>query len=349
MKELKTILRRHACRYPGMLPADAVKLIYQNEFGGGHLIRDEQAVREHLRQEYASIQEDYTLQRYEPIGNGLVRVHLAALEEAELDSLAEEFIRSAAIHRGSQPRFLQKLEVLRELTQDGIFAFNSASLERYLQDYAAAGYPMVSHSDAYRAVYCPAYRLVQVPDAFTLATAAIDDLLRRNGQGIVAIDGRCGAGKTSLAARLQARYGCAVIPADHFFLRPEQRTNQRQAIPGENVDHERLLAEVLLLLKQGKPFAYRPFDCYRMELAEPIPVNPGKITIVEGSYACHPELWDHYDLRIFITVDPEEQMRRIAARNGSYARVFREKWIPLEEAYFSTFDLASRCDVLLST
>ena len=36
MEELKTILREHAKHYPQMQPTNAVKLIYQNEFGGGH-------------------------------------------------------------------------------------------------------------------------------------------------------------------------------------------------------------------------------------------------------------------------------------------------------------------------
>ena len=43
MEELRAILLAHAKRYPLMQPQDAVKLIYQNEFGGGHLIRDEEA------------------------------------------------------------------------------------------------------------------------------------------------------------------------------------------------------------------------------------------------------------------------------------------------------------------
>ena len=35
MEELDQILREHAMRYPKMQSTDAVKLIYQNEFGGG--------------------------------------------------------------------------------------------------------------------------------------------------------------------------------------------------------------------------------------------------------------------------------------------------------------------------
>ena len=43
METLALILASHAERYPLMEPTDAVKLIYQNEFGGGHLIRDEES------------------------------------------------------------------------------------------------------------------------------------------------------------------------------------------------------------------------------------------------------------------------------------------------------------------
>lgn len=181
------------------------------------------------------------------------------------------------------------------------------------------------------------------------AMSAIDILLRDHSHAIIAIDGRCGSGKTTLAAQLQAHYDCAVIPMDHFFLRRSQRTAARLEMPGENVDHERFLEEVLLPLSKGELFTYRPFDCSRMELAAPVTVAPGALTVIEGSYSCHPALWDHYDLHIFLTVDPAEQMRRITARNGAYAKVFQEKWIPLEERYFTAFDLENRCDLILRT
>ena len=85
MEELKRILREHAKRYPLMQPTDAVKLIYQNEFGGGHLIRDEQAVLNYLRREYESVEKDSAMPLYEDIGNGIVRVNLAAIKPEELE------------------------------------------------------------------------------------------------------------------------------------------------------------------------------------------------------------------------------------------------------------------------
>ncbi len=160
MKELEQILRSHAVRYPRMQPEDAVKLIYQNEFGGGHLIRDEAAFRRYLAREYAATARDLTREKYEPLGNGILRVYLAALEPEDLEPLAEAFLQSAAQHRGDLSSFLQKLELLKKLTGEGIFCFAPAALEDYLTAYAAAGYPMVSHSNIYRETYRPAYRII---------------------------------------------------------------------------------------------------------------------------------------------------------------------------------------------
>ena len=161
MEELGAILIAHAKRYPLMQPADAVKLIYQNEFGGGHLIRDEQACLSYLHREYASVQKDPTTQLYEDIGNGIVRVDLAALKEEDLEQLGKAFIDSAAKHKGTLESFLSKLDVLRKLTAESIFAFDTNALDPYLSEYEAAGYPAVSHSPEYRQAYKPAYRIVQ--------------------------------------------------------------------------------------------------------------------------------------------------------------------------------------------
>ena len=180
----------------------------------------------------------------------------------------------------------------------------------------------------------------------------ISDILLNKAKGkeriIIAIDGRCASGKTTLAKELSQMLNCNVIHMDDYFLRPEQRTSERLSIPGENVDHERFLSDVLLPLEGGKAFAFRPFSCNNCSLGDPIKVTPKGINIIQGSYSCHPSLWEHYDLRIFLTVSPEEQFKRIVKRNGEQnAEVFRTRWIPLEEKYFTAFDIAQRCDIVL--
>ena len=168
---------------------------------------------------------------------------------------------------------------------------------------------------------------------------------------IISVDGRCAAGKSTLANALQAELGCSVFHMDDFFLRPEQRTNERLNTPGENVDHERFYKEILFPLLNGNTrIIFRPFDCRRRELIRPLSVDVGRIVLVEGSYSCHPSLWDCYDLHIFLTVSAAEQMNRIIRREGVERSVtFREKWIPLEESYFKAFHIEERCELRFDT
>lgn len=176
-------------------------------------------------------------------------------------------------------------------------------------------------------------------------------LIRRAQAGkdriIVAIDGPCASGKTTLAEAIRRALDCPVIHMDEFFLRPEQRTPQRLAEPGGNVDRERFLHEVLTPLLQGRDFTYRPFLCKTMTLGHPIAVKAAPITLVEGSYSCHPSLRDAYDLRLLLSVDPAEQERRLLAREGPQKlEVFRKTWIPMEEAYFSECGVREVCVTL---
>lgn len=168
---------------------------------------------------------------------------------------------------------------------------------------------------------------------------------------IIAIDGRCSAGKTTLASQLQERLECTVFHMDDFFLRPFQRTAERYGKAGENVDHERFLSEILLPLKNGeKTITFSPFDCKKPELSPPVSVNITPIVIVEGSYSLNPSLWEYYDLRVFLTTTPKKQQERILVRNGSQnAETFHDRWIPLEEKYFIELNIKDRCDIVFET
>lgn len=164
---------------------------------------------------------------------------------------------------------------------------------------------------------------------------------------IVAIDGSCTAGKTTLASALAEAYDCNIFHMDDFFLRPEQRTQERFSEPGGNVDYERFYEEVLLPLKSGLPFSYRPFNCKSMTLAEPVQVEPKKLTIVEGTYSHHPFFKDPYDLTIFLTVSPELRHSRILERPVFLHEKFFNFWIPLEQEYFKTFSIGEHADLTL--
>ena len=160
---MRSILLAHAAQYPKMEPRDAVKLLYQNEFGGGHLIRDEEKCLSYLEIEYHGLSSAPGMPLLEDIGNGFFRVNLSALDAHGITpaELGHAFIRSSSLHHGTMEEFLKKLQLLRELTKEGQMPFSTDSLDLYLAEYEKAGYPPVSHSDAYRNAYAPAYRVVR--------------------------------------------------------------------------------------------------------------------------------------------------------------------------------------------
>ena len=163
---------------------------------------------------------------------------------------------------------------------------------------------------------------------------------------IVAIDGSCTSGKSTLAKMLGECLDCNLFHVDDFFLRPEQRTKERLAETGGNVDYERFYHEVLMPLKNGETVSFRPFDCRTGLLAEAVTVQPKHINIVEGSYSQHPYFGDVYDLSVFLTVSQEVRTRRIGQRSPMLQKRFFESWIPMEQRYFETFSIMEKADLV---
>jgi hypothetical protein len=132
---------------------------------------------------------------------------------------------------------------------------------------------------------------------------------------------------------------------DDFFLRPEQRTPERFAEVGGNVDYERFMEEVLTPLKAGCAFAYRPFDCSTFTLAAPVSVVPKKLNIIEGTYSHHPHFGNPFDLKIVLTIDDQTQRKRILQRPAFLHQRFFGEWIPMENRYFDSFAILDNCDI----
>lgn len=162
--ELSAILREHAARYPYMTPCDVVKLLYQNEFGGGHLIADEAVALRRLTEEWATFLDkgQGSPIEIEDIGNGMVRVYLSAVTSGRLTlkELHRLFVDSARERRGTVASFEDKLSRACALVESGVFGFERAAWEAYLAEYRQSAYPMVSHSEVYRATYAPSYRVI---------------------------------------------------------------------------------------------------------------------------------------------------------------------------------------------
>ena len=167
-------------------------------------------------------------------------------------------------------------------------------------------------------------------------------------RAIIAIEGGSASGKTTLGRFLKEKYDCNVFHMDDFFLRPEQRTPERLAEAGGNVDRERFLSEVLIPLSEGREVCFRRFNCSRQELEAPLAVTPKRLNFVEGAYSMHPSLEKYYDFSLFIDISPEKQRERILVRNSEQqAKRFFEEWIPYELRYFSETNIKDRCKMII--
>ena len=347
MKE--TLLKQLMAKTPSMQCVDGVKLLYQHHFGCGHLLADAETVSERIRQEMAAVDETPGCVAAEFIGGGLCRLNLhhplvrsLAPRRIAAMMLATQEKHNAAPQNNKQA-FLKSLDRLRQLARDGKTPFSDASLAEYLKSYAAAGYPMVSHSEAYRSEYRPAYRVVLVDFAVLLPLIVLlEEKLRAEGRALAVIDGPCGSGKTTLAGLLSRIFDDApILPMDHFFLPPEMRTAERLSQPGGNIHYERILCETMEPLISGAAFDYRRFRCsdFTMEKAH-IPAAP--LRIVEGSYSLHPlfrEGWEKAGaVTACIEVPETEQLSRLAARDPEMLEMFKTRWVPLEKKYFEAYD-----------
>lgn len=191
--------------------------------------------------------------------------------------------------------------------------------------------------------------MTDISTDLNLLTQRINELLTQHTQVIVAIDGNCTAGKTTLASQLGNIYDCNIFHMDDFFLPPKLRTTKRLKTPGGNVHYERFYNEVLVPLTSCEAFSYRPYNCHTQTLANTVQVLPKPLNIVEGTYSMHPELESAYDLSVFLQIDTELQKKRILTRSPHLHENFINKWIPMEELYFKECQVKERCEIIINT
>lgn len=95
----------------------------------------------------------------------------------------------------------------------------------------------------------------QCRERFKPAVDAINEIIKQEDNTdrpiLVAIDGRCGSGKTTLGEYLKGQLDCNLFHMDDFFLRMEQRTPDRMKETGGNVDYERFYETCLYRSKEG--------------------------------------------------------------------------------------------------
>lgn len=164
LEAMAEVMRAHAARYPLMEPQDWYKLIYQGEFGGGHLIADAEAARARFMDEWEKAGtpgRDEMIE--EPVGGGLCRVHLRPARDAGIlpEAVFGAFLSGAGEPCGNDAGMREKIRILVEFLATGDSRCTAEGLLAFIGNLEGEGFPQVSHSEAYRAHYRPSYRIIR--------------------------------------------------------------------------------------------------------------------------------------------------------------------------------------------
>ena len=165
---------------------------------------------------------------------------------------------------------------------------------------------------------------------------------------VIAVDGRCGAGKTTLALSLAERFECNVFHLDDFYLSERQRAGKGKNKGFANADLVRFENEVLRNLVLGKPFSYFKY-LPESGTTEQVRVDmPTQLSIVEGSFCTDASLREYYTLKFFLTAELDIRAERLRER-GEDVDDYKNKWIPLEENFFKAQGIEENADAVWDT
>jgi uridine kinase len=182
----------------------------------------------------------------------------------------------------------------------------------------------------------------------------------RASRVLVAIDGRSGAGKSSLAAGIADVLQASVVPVDDFFAAHitdagwDSRTPARRA--ADCLDWRRLRREALEPLKSGRPAAWHALDFAGGPRADgSYGLQAGlttraatSIVMVDGAYSARPELADLIDLTVLVEAPSDVRAERLAAREESaFLTAWLARWGAAEDHYFTVTRPRSTFDVVM--
>ena len=327
-------LKHTFLKHPLMKVEDFLKLIYQAEYGSGHLSRAADVWA--LIDECACVQK-YEVPLFEEISDKMCRINLGACQKQSIGmQTVSAVVAKSAKSDGSLENLTKRCDEFLQLVQEKFIHLAYYATKNKVVEYLKQPYHG-RHSPSYRQNYDPHYRVALTEHAQLLPLLSeIDRFCEKNLVCFVAIDGNACSGKSTVARRLQEYYpDSCIIHCDDFFLPKEKRSQERLDEIAGNVHYERL-EDVLKKAKINQPFVYERYDC-SSDTYQKVAFTPKRLVIVEGTYALRENLKDFYDVKCRLTIKKDTQQARLVARNPMLMKQFNDVWLPQEERYFQNY------------
>jgi hypothetical protein len=162
---LIALLSKHITRRPGMGPRDVYKLLYQSVRGPEHLITSPEGFRQYLAEEWEALDaagDDPLTESIRPDGS-LLRLNLRPYKAAHgnLDQLAAACLETARRTWGTQEELQQAWQSFVIACQSGLWLdLVLQEVEDFSSLLIEKNFPPAHHSERYRELYRPAYRLI---------------------------------------------------------------------------------------------------------------------------------------------------------------------------------------------
>ncbi len=165
---------------------------------------------------------------------------------------------------------------------------------------------------------------------------------------LVALDGRSGVGKTTLADQLARRLEAVVVPEDDFFaagVSAAQWDLMTPALRANNcIDWHRLRDEALLPLLARRTARWHAFDWeagprddgtfgMREAWTERLPAD---FIILDGAYSSSSELGDIVNIKVLVHTPETIRRARLAAReDAATLAAWFTRWGAAEDHFFA--------------
>lgn len=178
--------------------------------------------------------------------------------------------------------------------------------------------------------------------------AALEDLLSGSAccgtTHIIAIDGRAGAGKTTLADELflafSATRNVTVIHLEEVYAGWEDAL-------GETLT--KTLTELLESLEQGQRYSLPIYNWKTMAFDSEREISPCDLIIIEGVGSAQSIVREFASATIWLDIDPGIGLQRVLQRDGIEISEQMKQWQLDEEQLFQREQTHKRTDFALST